>query len=98
MNASRVSIFQNDNLLHANRDNDLFFVSFGSPVGKIGNAQCFESIVIRDRAGRQHTITQRSYGGGVSVCIRYGKGVREWFGICDAQTVVARNQAQTVEG
>tara|TARA_R110002073_G_scaffold59094_7_gene149252 strand:- start:3094 stop:3369 length:276 start_codon:yes stop_codon:yes gene_type:complete len=90
----KVSIFQNGNLLHANRG--MFdFVGFGLPTGNVGGVPCFESITVEDARFRR-TITGSTYGGPVSVCVRKN-GVKRWYGIADAQTVAERELARVAK-
>ncbi|QDT04347.1 hypothetical protein K227x_27380 [Rubripirellula lacrimiformis] len=89
MNTPSISIFQNGQLLHANRG--MFkFDGFGVPTGTFGNTQCFDSVAIVDSCNRRRMIDGNSYGGGCTVCVRFN-GNRHWYGIGSATQVASAN-------
>jgi len=96
MKSAIVSFFRGGNLLHANRDGKMTFVSFGQPTGCINNATCFESITFRDDRGTLRTVSEASYRGPVTVRVRGANG-GQWFGIASAATVATITSVEAVE-
>ncbi len=95
MNTPTVSIFQNGQLLHANRG-VFTFDGFGLPTGSVGNAKCFATIAVVDSRGRRRVIDGNTYGGGVTVCVRVN-GIRHWYGIGTAAQVTAASLARVAK-
>jgi hypothetical protein len=86
--ASFVTFYQNGQQLHANKLNGLRFISFGRPVGKVGNADCFESVTIDMGGKRQRVVTEADFGGPVSIRIINRCGCSQWMGLCDSVAAV----------
>lgn len=87
MTASFVTFHQNGKQLHTSKWNGFRFVSFGRPVGKIGNATCFESVTIDIGGKRQRIVTEADFGGPVSMCIVTKGEASLWMGLCDSVAV-----------
>lgn len=60
-------------------------VHCGVPTGKIGNAACLQSIVVRDT--RDVELTEYDFGGPVSVKVWSPESEAIWFGIAEVGTV-----------
>lgn len=85
----RVYFFRNGIELTGHEMNRRCFESFGIPTGKIRNANCFASLVVRTT--RDETLTEADFDGPVSVKVWSPEQPANWFGLASAESVKAAN-------
>ncbi|MDV6032729.1 MAG: hypothetical protein F9B45_22115 [Phycisphaera sp. RhM] len=81
----RAYFFRNGVELSGHEMNGRPVVNCGVPTGKIGNAACLQSIVVRDT--RDVELSERDFGGPVSVKVWSPESEAIWFGIAEVETV-----------